>query len=62
VPADDRRSTLRDDLATIPVDGIEPCQVAVVTRANDRNPLAAHFRESAKNCLARDAKRAHSRW
>ncbi|GGP44763.1 LysR family transcriptional regulator [Saccharothrix coeruleofusca] len=55
VPADDRRSTLRDDLATIPVDGIEPCQVAVVTRADDRNPLLAHFLESARNCLARDA-------
>ncbi|MGW3347247.1 LysR family transcriptional regulator [Nonomuraea rubra] len=53
VPAGDRRSTLRDDLATIPVDGIEPCQVAVVTRAGDRNPLVAGFRESARNCLAR---------
>ncbi|MBP2333918.1 DNA-binding transcriptional LysR family regulator [Saccharothrix coeruleofusca] len=55
VPADDRRSTLRDDLATIPVDGVEPCQVAVVTRADDRNPLLAHFLESARNCLARGA-------
>ncbi|GAA2845868.1 hypothetical protein GCM10020220_039070 [Nonomuraea rubra] len=53
VPAGDRRSTLRDDLVTIPVDGIEPCQVAVVTRAGDRNPLVARFRESARNCLAR---------
>ncbi|WP_280490434.1 LysR substrate-binding domain-containing protein [Nocardia carnea] len=53
VPADDRRSTLRDDLATVPVDGIEPCQVVVVTRADDRNPLIARFRESAKNCLTR---------
>jgi DNA-binding transcriptional LysR family regulator len=53
VPAGDRRSTLRDDLTTIPIDGIEPCQVAVVTRAGDRNPLVAHFRESAKNCLTR---------
>ncbi|MGP3965172.1 LysR family substrate-binding domain-containing protein [Nonomuraea sp. 3N208] len=61
VPFDDRRSTLRDDLATIPIDGIESCQVAVVTRANDRNPLVAHFRESAKNCLARDPKRTRSR-
>jgi DNA-binding transcriptional LysR family regulator len=61
VPADDRRSTLRDDLATVPIDGIEPCQVVVVTRTDDRNPLVAHFRESAKNCLARDAEGARSR-
>lgn len=55
VPADDRRSTLRDDLATVPINGIEPCQVVVVTRTDDRNPLVARFRESAKNCLTRDA-------
>lgn len=59
VPAEDRRSTLRDDLATIPIEGIDPCQVAVVTRADDRNRLVARFQESAKNCLARDTERAH---
>lgn len=55
IPADDLRATLRDDLVTVPVDGIEPCQVVVVTRAGDRNPLVAHFVESAKNLLLRDA-------
>jgi DNA-binding transcriptional LysR family regulator len=55
VPAGDRRTTLRDDLATVPVDGIEPCQVAVVTRADDRNPLVAHFLDSAKSSLTRAA-------
>lgn len=55
VAADDRRSTLRDDLATVPIVGIEPCQVAVVSRADDHNPLVARFRESAVRCLARDA-------
>lgn len=53
VPAGDRRSTLRDDLATVPIEGVEPCQVAVVTRAGERNPLVARFRESARTCLAR---------
>ncbi|MEO3785532.1 LysR substrate-binding domain-containing protein [Actinocorallia sp. B10E7] len=53
VPAYDRRCTLRDDLVTVPVDGIEPCQVAVFTRAGDRNPLVSHFRESAKSLLTR---------
>ncbi|MFD0058597.1 LysR family transcriptional regulator [Streptomyces sp. NPDC127168] len=55
VPADDRRCTLRDDVVTIPVEGIEPCQVVVATRSADANPLVAHFRESAKNLLVREA-------
>ncbi|WP_406143638.1 LysR family transcriptional regulator [Streptomyces sp. NBC_01012] len=55
VPADDRRCALRDDLVTIPVEGVEPCQVVVATRSADANPLVAHFRESAKNLLVREA-------
>ncbi|WAP60276.1 LysR family transcriptional regulator [Streptomyces sp. S465] len=55
VPAYDRRCALRDDLATVPIEGVEPCQVVVVTRADDRNPLIAHFRDSAKNLLVPDA-------
>ncbi|CDR01281.1 LysR family transcriptional regulator [Streptomyces iranensis] len=54
-PADDPRCSLRDDLATVPVEGIEPCQVVVATRGGDANPLVAHFRESAKNFLVREA-------
>jgi DNA-binding transcriptional LysR family regulator len=42
-------------IAIVPINGIEPCQVVVVTRTDDRNPLVARFRESAKNCLTRDA-------
>ncbi|KHO22376.1 LysR family transcriptional regulator [Mycolicibacterium setense] len=53
VPADDRRSTLRDDLVTMPVDGIEPCQVAVFTRADDHNPLVEVFVKSARSTLVR---------
>jgi DNA-binding transcriptional LysR family regulator len=55
VPAGDRRITLREDLATVPIEGAEPGQVVVVTRADDHNPLVARFRESARNLLARDA-------
>jgi DNA-binding transcriptional LysR family regulator len=54
VPADDRRCTLRDDLVTIPVEGVEPCQVVVATRSTDVNPLVAHFLESAKKFLVRE--------
>jgi DNA-binding transcriptional LysR family regulator len=60
VPTGDRRTTLRDDVATIPIDGVEPSQVVVVTRADDRNPLVAHFRESARNLLAGEAEPADS--
>lgn len=52
VPAHDRRCALRDDLATVPVEGIEPCEVVVATRVDDRSPLVAHFRESASRYLA----------
>ncbi|MDP9612441.1 MULTISPECIES: hypothetical protein [Streptomyces] len=55
VPIDDRRSALRDDLVTVPVEDIEPCQVVVVTRRGATNPLLAHFCESAKNLLVREA-------
>ncbi|CAM5635726.1 MULTISPECIES: LysR family transcriptional regulator [Streptomyces] len=53
VPADDRRWALRTDLATIPVEEIEPCQVVVATRLTDPNPLVTHFRESARKHLTR---------
>ncbi|MER7015705.1 LysR family transcriptional regulator [Saccharopolyspora sp. NPDC000359] len=59
-PADDRRSTLRDDLARIPIDGIEPCQVAVVTRADDPDPLVSHFVESALDLLKGGNRSTHS--
>jgi DNA-binding transcriptional LysR family regulator len=55
LPAGDRRIALRPDLATIPIDGIEPCQVVVAARADDRNRLVADFHESAKQHLARPA-------
>jgi DNA-binding transcriptional LysR family regulator len=51
LPAGDRRSTLRGDLATIPIEGIDPCQVVVATRANDHNPLVTAFREFARTHL-----------
>ncbi|GAA4499601.1 LysR family transcriptional regulator [Actinoallomurus oryzae] len=53
LPAGDRRSTLRTDLATIPLTGIDPCQVVVATHANDRNPLVGAFREIAGRTLDR---------
>jgi DNA-binding transcriptional LysR family regulator len=61
VPAHDRRYTLRDDLAAITVEDIEPCQVVVAGRAGDRNPLVAHFRESTRRFLEpRQGEKTHS--
>lgn len=54
LPAGDRRATLRADLATIPVEGIEPCQVVLATRADDANPLAAAFHDIAATHLVAD--------
>ncbi|WUS95181.1 LysR family transcriptional regulator [Streptomyces sp. NBC_00708] len=54
-PADDPRCSLRDDVTTVPVEGIEPCQVVVATRSGDADPLVARFRESAQDLLVRKA-------
>jgi DNA-binding transcriptional LysR family regulator len=51
VPAGALRGSLRDDLVTVPVEGIEPCQVVVATRRGDTNPLVAHFVEAARRLL-----------
>lgn len=47
LPAGDRRPTLRADLATVPVHGIDPCQVVLATRADDPNPLVSTFHDIA---------------
>jgi DNA-binding transcriptional LysR family regulator len=48
LPAGDRRTLLRDDLTTVPIDGIDPCQVVVASRADDQHPLVTGFHESAR--------------
>ncbi|MBY8859406.1 hypothetical protein K7711_23265 [Nocardia sp. CA2R105] len=34
LPAGDHRATNRDDIAVVPLAGIEPCEVVLVTRAH----------------------------
>lgn len=55
LPAGDRRSTLRDDVAAVPVEGLDPCQVVVATRARDDNPLVGAFRALATGLLGERA-------
>jgi DNA-binding transcriptional LysR family regulator len=47
LPAD----SIRPDLTTIPLDGVDPSHVVLATRADDRSRLVAAFRKSAHDCL-----------
>ncbi len=57
LPAGYQHGGLRPDLVTIPIEGVEPCRVVVVTRAGERNRLVAAFRESARTHLTGPAQR-----
>ncbi|MFJ8142829.1 LysR family transcriptional regulator [Streptomyces sp. NPDC096013] len=50
-PASGEHTSLRHDLTTIPVEGIEPCRVVLATRAEDRRPLVEYFLDIAVNQL-----------
>jgi len=43
--------TIRPDLTTIPLHGVDPAHVVLATRAGDRGRLAAAFSRSARECL-----------
>jgi DNA-binding transcriptional LysR family regulator len=43
--------SIRPDLTTIPLHGIEVGHVVLAVRADDRSPLVAAFRKSAQDCL-----------
>jgi DNA-binding transcriptional LysR family regulator len=45
-PRGRKRSILREDVVAIPVEGIEPCTVAFVTRENEHGRLVAAFRDA----------------
>lgn len=47
LPAGDRRSSLRADLATVPVEGMPASRVMIASRGGDPNPLVADFVEVA---------------
>jgi DNA-binding transcriptional LysR family regulator len=43
--------SIRPDLTTIPLHGVDPSHVVLATRAGDRSRLVAAFRKSAADCL-----------
>ena len=51
LPAGDRRFTLRPGVAAVPITGLDPFQVVVLTRAQERNDLVADFRAAARSQL-----------
>ena len=48
VPVGDRRSSLRADLASVPIDDVPASEVVVITRVGDANPLVADFVRAAQ--------------
>ncbi|MFE2140709.1 LysR family transcriptional regulator [Streptomyces sp. NPDC059456] len=55
LPVGDRRSSLRPDLVTVPVEGSPPSQVVLVSRKDDPNPMIRNLRLVAKAILTAPA-------
>ena len=51
IPGGLQAGSIRPDLTTIPLHGVEPSHVVLATRAGDRSRLVAAFRRSAQDCL-----------
>lgn len=52
LPVGDRRSSLREDLVSVPVEGVPASRVVVAARVEDPNPLVAEFVDAARRELA----------
>ncbi|MFF8729493.1 LysR family transcriptional regulator [Streptomyces sp. NPDC015171] len=50
-PAGDRRAAVREDIALVPVIDADPCEVVLVTRADDPNPLLGSLEDVARTFL-----------
>jgi DNA-binding transcriptional LysR family regulator len=48
LPAGDRRSSLRADLVSVPIEGVPASRVVVATRVGEANPLVADFIRAAR--------------
>ncbi|MFC5664956.1 LysR family transcriptional regulator [Kitasatospora misakiensis] len=52
LPVGDRRSSLRPDLVTVPIEGAPPSQVVLVSRSGDPNPMIRSLRQAAEAVLS----------
>ncbi|GAA2470473.1 LysR family transcriptional regulator [Winogradskya humida] len=55
LPVGDRRTTLRPDLVTIPLENAPTSKVIIVSRKDDPNPMIKAFRQTAKSVLTEQA-------
>ncbi|MFG1607951.1 LysR family transcriptional regulator [Actinoplanes sp. NPDC049265] len=55
LPVGDRRSSLRPDLVTLPVEDAPPSQVVLVSRKDDPNPMIESLRRAAGTVLTASA-------
>ena len=55
IPGSISAASLRPDLTTIPLHGVDPAHVILATRAADRTRLVTAFRKSAHDCLTAPA-------
>ncbi|MFJ6838514.1 LysR substrate-binding domain-containing protein [Streptomyces sp. NPDC091209] len=59
-PAGDRRAAAREDIAQVPVVDIDPCEVVLVTRADDPNPLLGSLEDVAHTVLGTTSRRENN--
>ncbi|ANP51736.1 DNA-binding transcriptional LysR family regulator [Streptomyces griseochromogenes] len=59
-PAGDRRAAVREDIALVPVIDTDPCEVVLVTRAGDPNPLLGPLEDVARTLLGTASRRENS--
>lgn len=59
-PAGDRRAAVREDIALVPVIDIDPCEVVLVTRADDSNPLLGSLEAVARTVLGTASRRENN--
>ncbi|MGB8943045.1 MAG: LysR family transcriptional regulator [Streptomyces sp.] len=59
-PASDRRAAVREDIALVPVIDIDPCELVLVTRAGDPNPLLTSLEDVARTLLGTASRQENS--
>ncbi|MEI5519656.1 LysR family transcriptional regulator [Streptomyces brasiliscabiei] len=57
LPVGDRRSSLRPDLVTVPIEGAPPSQVVLASREHDPNPMITNLRLAAEATLTGPGRR-----
>ncbi|MGC5568641.1 LysR family transcriptional regulator [Streptomyces sp. FR-108] len=60
-PAGDRRAAAREDVARVPLVGMDPCEVVLVMRADDTDPLLGSLEEVARTVLGAASRRISGR-